>query len=253
MEQVLFRLDVFEGPMDLLLKLILRHKLNIYDIEISKLLEQYMDYLDGCGEKNLESAGEFLEMAARLIYIKTASLLPKPEAEEAEKMKKELEANLIEYSAIKSASEMLGKRFSGDNIFVRRPARIKAEYSYNQLYLPDRLAVAYINITSPKDIENEKKLIGNKINSIVKHKVTSVISKVVFILRRFYSSGKGQLSMDSLYTGVSDRSERVATFLAVLELTKNGRIEISDDDSVIYFTGRKKEINERNPQKNGNQ
>lgn len=249
MEQILFRLDAFEGPLDLLLKLISKHKLNIYDIEISKLLEQYMEYLDNSDIQNLESAGEFLEMASRLIYIKTAYLLPKPEADEAHQMKKELETNLIEYSAIKYASSLLAERFQGDNVFVRRPMKVKAEYSYNQMYLPDRLAMAYLNISFPEDIEAENKIIENKINSAVKRKITSVISKVVFILRRLYGSGK-KLFMDSLYEGVYDRSERVATFLAVLELTKNGRIKISDDNSEIYFTGRKKE---RNIQSNGNQ
>lgn len=248
MEQILFRLDTFEGPLDLLLKLISKHKLNIYDIEISKLLEQYMEYLDNSNIQNLESAGEFLEMASRLIYIKTAYLLPKPEADEAQQMKKELETNLIEYSSIKYASSVLAEKFQGDNVFVRRPMKVKAEYSYNQMYLPDRLAMAYLNISFPEDIEAENKIIENKINSAVKRKITSVISKVVFILRRLYGSGK-KLFMDSLYEGVYDRSERVATFLAVLELTKNGRIKISDDNSEIYFTGRKKE---RNIQSNEN-
>ena len=96
MESISFRLEVFEGPLDLLLSLIQKHKLNICDIEISKLLEQYLLYIEKANEQNLELAGEFLEMAARLIYIKTASLLPRPE--EAEQMKKELEGALIEYS-----------------------------------------------------------------------------------------------------------------------------------------------------------
>ena len=239
MEQILFRLDAFEGPLDLLLKLISKHKLNIMDIEISKLLEQYMEYLDNSDIKNLESAGEFLEMASRLIYIKTAYLLPKPQADEAHKMKKELESNLIEYSIIKQASSVLAEKFQGDDVFVRRPMKVRAEYSYSQMYLPDRLAMAYINISFPEDIEAEKNLIENKINSAVKRKITSVISKVIFILRRLYGSGKKGL-MESLYEGVTDRSERVATFLAVLELTKNGRIKISDDNSEICFTGRKK-------------
>ena len=99
METISFKLEVFEGPLDLLLSLISKHKLNICDIEISKLLEQYLLYIDQAHEQNLELAGEFLEMAARLIYIKTASLLPQPE--EAEQLKKELEGALIEYSLCK--------------------------------------------------------------------------------------------------------------------------------------------------------
>ena len=86
MDNISFKLDVFEGPLDLLLHLISKHKLNINDIEISKLLEQYLLYIEQAKEQDLELAGEFLEMAARLIYIKTVSLLPKPE--EAEEIKK---------------------------------------------------------------------------------------------------------------------------------------------------------------------
>ena len=70
-QKISFKLEVFEGPMDLLLRLISKHQLNIYDIEITSLLEQYLRYMDQCREQDLELAGEFLEMAARLIYIKT--------------------------------------------------------------------------------------------------------------------------------------------------------------------------------------
>lgn len=240
MNQILFKLDVFEGPLDLLLKLISKHKLNIYDIEISKLLEQYLEYMDECSSQNLETSGEFLEMAAKLIYIKTAYLLPKPESDEADRLKKELETNLIEYSVFKSAAAVLSERFTGDDMFVRRFARIKPLYSYSQLYMPDKLAMTYINMSISENLDIENKIIENKINSAVKKRVTSVISKVVSILRKLYNS-KEKLQMNSLYDGIYDRSERVATFLAVLELTKNGRIKISDDDNYISFNGTKKE------------
>ena len=111
MESISFKLEVFEGPLDLLLNLITKHKLNICDIEISKLLEQYLLYMDQAHEQDLELSGEFLEMAARLIYIKTAFLLPRPE--EAEQLKKELEGALIEYSMCKIAAADLARRYIG--------------------------------------------------------------------------------------------------------------------------------------------
>ena len=117
MEILTYKLDVFEGPLDVLLNLITKHKLNIYDIEISKLLEQYMAFIDEAHRQDLELAGEFLEMAARLIYIKTAALLPKPE--EAEQLKKELEGALIELSLCKIAAKELSERSVGSEIFVR--------------------------------------------------------------------------------------------------------------------------------------
>ena len=70
MQELKFKLEVYEGPLDLMLSLIAKHKLNIYDIEISLLLEQFLLYLDRMKQADIEIAGEFLEMAARLIYIK---------------------------------------------------------------------------------------------------------------------------------------------------------------------------------------
>jgi len=230
-----FKLDVFEGPLDLMLSLISKHKLNIYDIEISKLLEQYLLYIEACHEQNLELAGEFLEMAARLIYIKTASLLPQPE--EAEKMKKELEGTLIEYSLCKVAARYLNDRFVGSEIFVRQPMKIKSDAVYNLVHDAERLVTAYSGITVKNVKEEQKTHIETKINSVVKRKIISVMSKVVHILRQLYSSGEA--CIDSLYEGVTNRSERVATFLAVLELTRSGRITISDDNTLIQFKGRK--------------
>ena len=240
METISFKLEVFEGPLDLLLSLIAKHKLNICDIEISKLLEQYLLYIDQAHEQNLELAGEFLEMAARLIYIKTASLLPQPE--EAEQMKKELEGALIEYSLCKIAAQRLTDSFVGGNIFVRSPMKIKADMTYTLVHEPERLALAYSAI-SLKNIRSEhaKLHVESKINSVVKRRIVSVMSKVVHILRQLYTTG--ETYMDKLYEGVTDRSARVATFLAVLELTKSGRISISDDNMKIFFKGRKNGVN----------
>lgn len=236
MNTLSFKLDVFEGPLDLMLSLISKHKLNIYDIEISKLLEQYLLYIEAAHEQNLELAGEFLEMAARLIYIKTASLLPQPE--EAEQLKKELEGTLIEYSLCKIAAQYLADRFIGGDVFVRQPMKIKSDAVYSLVHDPERLAIAYSSMSVKKIQGGQQQIhIENKINSVVKRKIISVLSKVVHILRELYSTGEAY--MDSLYDGVTNRSERVATFLAVLELTRSGRITISDDNTRIFFKGRK--------------
>lgn len=236
METITYKLDVYEGPLDVLLNLITKHKLNIYDIEISKLLEQYMFYIDEVHRQNLEIAGEFLEMAARLIYIKTAALLPKPE--EAEQLKKELEGELIELSLCRLAAQALAKRSTGD-IFVRRPMKIKADTVYTLTHDSEILVTAYKSI-SPQKIKAEMKKvhIENKINAVVKRRIVPVMTKVVHILRELYSTG--EVPMNRLYDGVRDRSERVATFLAVLELTRSGRIAISDDNTAIFFKGERK-------------
>lgn len=234
METITYKLDVFEGPLDLLLSLITKHKLNIYDIEISKLLEQYLIYIEEAHKQDLELAGEFLEMAARLIFIKTAALLP--QQEEAQQMKKELEGALIELSLCKEAAKLLAERNVGSDIFVRQPMEIEADMTYSLVHEPERLVLAYSAVSNKKLRSGSQKLhIENKINSVVKRKIVPVLTKVVHILRELYTTG--EVYMDKLYEGVTDRSARVATFLAVLELTRFGRITISEDNTIIFFKG----------------
>ncbi|MBR6985435.1 ScpA family protein [Ruminococcus sp. XPD3002] len=234
MDTISFKLDVFEGPLDVLLNLITKHKLNIYDIEISKLLEQYLLFIEEAHKQDLELAGEFLEMAARLIYIKTAALLPRPE--EAEQMKKELEGALIELSLCKAAARELAERNVGGDIFVRRPMKIKVDMTYSLVHEPERLVEAYAAVSNKKIVpENQKNRIEHKINSVVKRRIVPVLTKVVHILRELYATG--EVYMDKLYEGVTDRSARVATFLAVLELTRFGRITISEDNTLVFFKG----------------
>lgn len=234
MEAITYKLEVFEGPLDVLLSLIAKHKLDICDIEISLLLEQYLAFIEEARKQDLELAGEFLEMAARLIYIKTAALLPKPE--EAEQMKKELEGALIELSLCKEAARKLAEYNVGASIFVREPMKIKADMTYSLVHEPERLLEAYGSISKEKLKKDVHRVsIENKINSVVKRRIVPVLTKVVHILRELYTTGEA--AMDKLYEGVTDRSERVATFLAVLELTRFGRITISEDNTLIFFKG----------------
>lgn len=229
MTNISFKLDVFEGPLDLLLHLISKHKLNINDIEISKLLEQYLLYIQMAQEEDLELAGEFLEMAARLIYIKTVSLLP--HSEEAEQAKKELQGTLIEYSLCKKMAQILKGQYSGDVIFVRQPLHIEVKSEYKVKHDPNVLAKLYFDMHIKKT--DLKKANEKKINDVVQQKVVSVISKVMYVLKNLYKHGT--VRIDNLFEGMTGRSERVATFLAILELTKSGRIIISDDNSTVSF------------------
>lgn len=239
MSSISFKLEQFEGPLDLLLHLITKHKLNIYDIEISKLLEQYLLFIEDIAEQDFDYAGEFLEMAAKLIYIKTASMLPRPE--EAEQIKKELQGALIEYSICKTAAKLLFERFIGGDISSRNPMNIEVDNIYKCTHSPQVLYQAYIGISSKNiRINIDKSNIQEKFNTIVNQRFVSVTTKVVFILRKLYA--KKIIMMDEIYNCVTNRSERVATFLAVLELTKSGRIRINDDNTEIRFVGRQNKI-----------
>ena len=225
-----FKLEVFEGPLDLLLHLISKHKLNINDIPIMTLVEQYLAYISDMAEQDMEIAGEFLEMAARLIYIKTVSLLPRKE--EAETLKKELEGRLIEYSLCKAAAELMREKYLGDSYSVRKPMEIKTDGRYCSSHNPAEIYAAYRGM----EIKQEKKppeLAPSAFSKIVSKKFVSVSSKIVSVLKMLYKEGR--CSLEGIFSGITDRSERVASFLAVLELTKTGRILLNDDNTEVTF------------------
>ena len=230
MSELSFRLEVFEGPLDLLLHLISKHKLNINDIPIMTLVEQYLAYISDMAEQDMEIAGEFLEMAARLIYIKTVSLLPRKE--EAETLKKELEGRLIEYSLCKAAAVLMREKYLGDAYSVRKPMKIETDSTYSRHHDPEELLKAYRGMEIKKD-KKPPELAPSAFSKLVSKKFVSVASKIVTVLKMLYKEGK--CSLEGIFSGMTDRSERVAAFLAVLELTKTGRILLNDDNTEVTF------------------
>ena len=173
-----FKLEVFEGPLDLLLHLIAKHKLNINDIPIMILVEQYLNYISDMAEQDMEVAGDFLEMAARLIYIKTVSLLPRKE--EAEALKKELEGRLIEYSLCKAAAEKMRAAYSGDTYAVRAPMKIETDSTYSRTHDPMELVKAYKGMEIKKSAKPEE-LVPNVFSKLVSRKFVSVSSKMLVL------------------------------------------------------------------------
>lgn len=237
MEAVSFKLDMFEGPLDLLLHLIQKHKLDIMDIEISLLLEQYLEYIEQLDHDDYEYAGEFLEMAARLIYIKTVSLLPKPE--EAQELKQELQGKILEYSICKQLADKLRGMYVENGVFVRDELVLEeGSKAYENIHAPEELVSAILAAGKKKAIPSPQ-IKAKDFNSIVSHKIYSVTSKILYVLKKLYKTGT--FDMDRLYDGMKEKSERIATFLAILELTRSGRITLSDDNKQIYFKRRTKE------------
>jgi segregation and condensation protein A len=223
-----FKLDNFEGPLDLLLYLIQKHKMNIHDIPIAALLEQYMEFINSYAAEKMEIAAEFLEMAAKLLYIKTASLLPKAQA--AEVLKKELEGRLIEYALIKQLAGRLKTAYMGDTYTVRKPLRLHFDSTYALIHDRQVLIDASRFITVINKGEQPK---TDPFAEIVTNKVFSVNAKIVDILKILYRTGVCVLTQ--MFDELHDKSERVAAFLAVLEMTKSGRIRLSEDNSQIVF------------------
>lgn len=229
MEELSFKLEIFEGPLDLMLSLIQKHKLNIKDIEISILLEQFLLYLEKMQEADIEVAGEFLEMAAHLVLIKSSALLPKHQIEE---MKKELEGTLIEYAICKAAAERLKRRFIGADIFVREPENIPVDCSYRLHHDSWELYEAFNGLTSRDKLAARNQPLSLK--PIVAQSFVSVFTKIVYVLRRIQYAG--EVEVKSLYRG-QKRSEQVATFLALLELSKYGHVSFSEDNEKLTFVG----------------
>ncbi|MGN0536196.1 MAG: segregation and condensation protein A [Eubacterium sp.] len=223
MEKINYKIDVFEGPMDLLLHLISKHKLNINDIPIVELVNQYVDYVRQMQEQDFDVAGEFLEMAARLIYIKTVSLLPKHE--EAEILKKELTGELIEYRDCKIMAEELSHRTEGFNRFVRPASEGYVNYSYERFHEGEELLNAYISAAGRGRRKLPPPLDSFKI--IVAKKFVAVASKVSSVMQKLRKGKK--VKFLSLFSDAQTKSDMVATFLAILELAKTKKIAIEGE------------------------
>lgn len=222
-ETLSYKLDVFEGPLDLLLNLIAKNKLNIYDIPIEELLEQYMAQIHEMQAADMDVASEFLEMAARLVHIKSVSLLPKKEEEAA--LKQELTGQLLEYQQCKEAAMRLRERFSLDGI-VRAQADIPADLTYKRHHRPQELLSAYLSMLGKKKPPEPQKP-EDTISKLITRRVVSVASQIVFVLRSLWK--KRHVSLKELFRGKNDPSERVAAFLAVLELVKDKRLRVDGD------------------------
>ena len=222
-ETLSYKLDVFEGPLDLLLNLIAKNKLNIYDIPIAELLEQYMAQIHEMQAADMDVASEFLEMAARLVQIKSVSLLPKKEEEAA--LKQELTGQLLEYQQCKEAAMRLRERFSLDGI-VRAQADIPADLTYKRHHKPQELLSAYLSMLGKKKPPEPQKP-EDTISKLITRRVVSVASQIVFVLRSLWK--KRHVSLKELFRGKNDPSERVAAFLAVLELVKDKRLRVDGD------------------------
>ena len=234
MQKLSFKISDFEGPLDLLLFLISKHKLNILDIEISELLSQYLLTIENREDFDLEVASEFLEMAARLVHIKTVSLLPKHE-EEADKLRTQLTGELMEYHLCKIAAQKLSVLATENVVFVRKPMVVDLDLTYqnihsaNILFNAAELSVGRVIRKRPPSQE--------EFSPLVTRRVVSVNSRIIHLLRRFYK--ESQLPFGDVFSDGTDRSELVATFLAVLELIKAKRLVLSEDGEVISFNRHK--------------
>lgn len=223
-----YKLPVFEGPLDLLLHLIAKNQLNICEVRISSLLDQYLEQIAAMQENNMDIASEFLEMASRLVHIKTVFLLPRHE--EAEELEQELVGQLLEYQTCKEMAAVFARQISLDT-FIRTPEKIPKEPTYRRQHDPTELAEAY-----RRAIGNGKRFRPpsmEKISALVARKVVTVTSQIIRVIKRLRTDGA--VRYDQMFSKEQEKTEMIATFLAVLELIKGRRIrmEETEDGSVI--------------------
>lgn len=225
-----YKLEGFEGPLDLLLQLIARNKLNIYDIPLLELIDQYLEQIKLFEEDQMEIGSEFLEMASRLLYIKTVSLLPKHE--EVVKLKEELTGELLEYMVCQQMAGKLSQMQNGFDKFIREPSEYDFDKTYELVHDKDTMYLSYLAAVG----RGKRKLPPSTapFTKIVAKKIVAVSTKIVFVIRNLWKGGKKSLS--SLYKTAGSRSELVATFLAVLELCKANRVKVEGDGDEAEIT-----------------
>lgn len=223
MQQLNFKALDFEGPLDLLLHLISKNKMNILDIEILVIISQYLAIIEGVQNKDLDVASDFIDMAARLIYLKSVYLLPKDE--EGEKLKAELQGQLIEYSQAKIAAENLRKMYKGDKIFVRNALVIQEDMTYDIIHPVSDLIKAYA-VLDDKSIRRAPPR-QEKFDTIVAAPIVSVQSKIYIVLKNLMK--KNFVTLQNAFAGIHRKSEAIATFLAILELLRAHRVSIDDE------------------------
>ena len=234
-------LEDFDGPLDLILHLLSKNKIEIRDIQISLLLDQYLEWMERRERLNLEVASEFVTMAAQLVYIKTRMLLSIEDEEamsEMEQLMAALEAHQRHesYLKIKAAAQPLATRYEyGRDYLVKRPEPLKGarpyEYSHEagDLLTALRGALERVGNKLPPPVEAFEGIVGRE-----PYPVADKARSILDGLLRF-----GVTRFRALFRSSRSRSEVVATFLAILELSKANRIHLAGtaEDCTITSTG----------------
>ena len=225
METLTFKLSEFEGPLDLLLALVQKNKMNLADIRITLLIDQYLDVVSSQPDP-MEASSAFIEMAARFVYMKSVFLLP--HAPEAERLREELTGLLVEYSACKQVAAKLKDMAEVREVFVRSAMQLEVDRSYTGRHQPEELFAAYGIAMGRKALHPLPQ--PESFEELVSAPVVSVSSKIVYVIRGMVQGRFHQLSQ--LFRASATKSDAVATFLAVLELIRSGRVTISEDESL---------------------
>ncbi len=237
-----FKLDNFEGPLDLLLHLIEKNKVDIYDIPIALITEQYLEAVHALPEKDLEEMSEFLLMAATLLDIKAKMLLPREEeAPEEEDPRAELVARLLEYKKYKLLSAELQQMEEGSDRLVFRKQDLPQEVAKYKPPVDLEGLLAGETAEKLKRIFDEiMKRQSDRTDEIHSHfgeierEAVQIGDRLDFVREKIHRPGRH--SFRSLLGASASRLEIVITFLAILELIKTGDIRLTEDSTRDDFT-----------------
>lgn len=223
------KIENFEGPLDLLLALIDKNKMDIYDIKISEIADQYIEYINRAEEMNLEITSEFLIMASTLLYIKSKGLLPKQVDEEEELTEEELIARIIEYKKYKEITSKLRENYLefSNRLFrmqeVIELPKQKLEKEYTKEVIPDvyKTLVERNKVRLNQNAENIKKIAITDtytVASKVKEMFRELLRKPKFVFNRMYTLSK------------CNKQEVVTAFSGLLELTRRNKVIASQEE-----------------------
>lgn len=240
------KLEAFEGPLDLLLHLIDKNKVNIYDIPIVVITEQYLDYIKQMESKNLDIMSEFLVMAATLIKIKSKMLLPIEETEEEEAVdpRQELVNRLLEYKMYKYISEDLKDKQMDASRILFKPPTIPEEIADYKEEID--VSALLSDLTLAKLHEIFKSIVKKQVDKIdpIRSRFGKIEKEDVNLSTKFvqiqeYGLLHRKFSFRNLLESQHSRMEVIVTFLGILELIKIGRIQIEQenlfDDIIITY------------------
>ena len=238
-EALTYKIDTFEGPLDLLLALISKNKMEIADIRITVIFEQYMAYLDRMKQMDMEIAGEFIVMASELMLIKSRMLLPKADNPEEEDPRARLAAALLAYRQAKEAAAYLEEQYSYYSArYVKDEDEVpvdSGDIAQHDILL---LQKALARLFSKKDTEAPPPI--NNINPIIKKTIVPVSDKIREVAHRL--SAQGTTPFLQLFDRAESKSEIVALFMAVLSLAKDGYLllekrlaaAVPEDESALW-------------------
>ncbi len=224
MSDVSFKTAVFEGPLDLLLHLIAKNKVNIYDIPISEIADQYFEYLAECEAMDMELSSEFAVMAAQLLYIKSKMLLPVYDEEE-EDPRAELVDRLEEYKRYKEVSKTLDvMQHAMDETVFKAPENldIPKVVIENKSMKPDLLYASFMMIMERNLAK--KPLSPKNFSGVIGKKRVSIPHQSRYVMTKLKS--KKNVDFEELFENMTTRGEMVATFMAVLELIRDSHMMV---------------------------